>query len=81
MSSRQQEAGDDERPRGRPTRVTYPCRSVNPSGTNGADVNIPSNIPEEIGGLETGKGGDKVDLVWDRDERVLEIYFPDNTDE
>lgn len=82
MSSRQQSAGDGEsdgRPSGRPTRPTFIGRSVNPSGSGGADVNIPAPVIDEIGGLETGEGGDKVDLVYDREARCLEIYLPDNT--
>lgn len=52
----------------------FPCRSIRPDGDGGGEIGIPPPVLDELD-LETGADGDLADLVYDRDEAVLEAHF------
>lgn len=47
-------------------------------GEDGAGVVIPEEVRKDIGGLETGRDGDVVDLEFDREDGTLTIFLTED---
>jgi len=54
--------------------VTFLGRAVHPSGHGCCAIGIPSDVQHDLD-LEPGKGGDLVDMEYDREEETLTIHF------